>query len=190
MRIAILSVTPSAILQVTLSAILPVTVSATLLVTLSAILPAILSGALGLPSLGAAEGPLPGRGGIRLTVANPLPFLRRGEAVTCGAPLPKGFALSSGELVLSGPEGKLVPLQVQTTGTYGNAVAPRWVLLSFLADLPAGGSSVYRLATGTGNPSGRRRRSGASSSRRPTGGSSRRTFSMRRPLPLATGRGG
>ena len=48
-----------------------------------------------LPSLLAAEEPSSAAGGVRLTIANPLPFERTGEAVICGVPLPKGFARSS-----------------------------------------------------------------------------------------------
>ncbi len=81
---------------------------------------------------------------IRLTLKNPSSFERRGEPMTCGVPLVKGFAGKADRLTLQGPDGKPVPLQIQTTGSYGDGT-PRWVLLDFQTDLKAAQEAVYRL---------------------------------------------
>ena len=85
---------------------------------------------------------------IALTLQNPLPFARTAEPVVCGVPLARGFVRDAGQLRLAGPNGDAVPLQVQVTGKYADGT-PRWVLLTFLADVPARGKSVY-LLTGKG----------------------------------------
>jgi hypothetical protein len=88
---------------------------------------------------------------IAITIPNPLPVERAGEPVTCGIPLPRGFTASADALGLAGPDGKPVPVQVAVTATRGDG-SPRWVLLDFLASVPAGGSAVYRLSPGIGRP--------------------------------------
>jgi hypothetical protein len=98
--------------------------------------------------LGAAE---PAAGEIKLTVRNDFSFERPAEGITGGVPLPKGFAASAGELVLVGPGGAPVPVQIQVTGAYGNGT-PRWVLLDFDADLPAKGEAVFTLRRGGVRP--------------------------------------
>jgi len=85
--------------------------------------------------------------GIALTLTNELPFARRCEPVRCGVPLARGFVHRAEELTLFGPEGRAVPVQIMTTGSYRDGT-PRWVLLSFQADVPAGGKVIYRLAKG------------------------------------------
>lgn len=85
--------------------------------------------------------------GIRITVGNELPFERHAEPVTCGVPLPRGFAGRAEELALVDSEGRGVPVQIHTTSTYRDGT-PRWVLVAFQADVPAAGTAVYRLARG------------------------------------------
>jgi hypothetical protein len=100
----------------------------------------------------AGQGPL---AEVRLTLANELPFEREGEPVTCGVPLARGFVRDFDELTLLGPEGRAVPLQALPTSTYQDG-SPRWVLLDFQADLPAGGKAAYRLTKGPRAPVPRR----------------------------------
>jgi len=85
--------------------------------------------------------------GVDLMVANELPFDRVGEPVTCGVPLARGFARSEANLGLRGPDGRPVPVQISTTSTYHDGT-PRWVLLRFLADVPAQGKAAYSLVPG------------------------------------------
>jgi hypothetical protein len=84
---------------------------------------------------------------IALTVHNPLAVARESEPVTCGVPLPKGFVRDADTLALLGPDGKPVPVQIQTTGTYKDG-SPRWVLLDFQADVAPDDEAVYRLGLG------------------------------------------
>lgn len=84
---------------------------------------------------------------IAFTVSNELAFERHAEPLTCGLPLPRGFARSTSELTLLDPDGEVVPVQILPTGTYTDG-APRWVLLDFQASLPASGSATYRLQKG------------------------------------------
>lgn len=55
---------------------------------------------------------------IELTLTNELPFERKAEPVTCGVPLARGFVSHADELTLFGPDGRLVPIQIQITSTY------------------------------------------------------------------------
>jgi hypothetical protein len=84
---------------------------------------------------------------IRLTLENALAFERRGEPITAGVPLAKGFARRAEDLTVLDPDGKAVPSQVLVTGTYRDG-SPRWVLLDFAADVPANAKAVYRLVSG------------------------------------------
>ena len=52
----------------------------------------------------------PEEGGIGLTIRNELPFDRTTEGITCGVPLPKGFATGADELGLVGPRDEPVPV--------------------------------------------------------------------------------
>lgn len=88
---------------------------------------------------------------VALTLTNDLPFERKGEPVRCGVPLARGYVPQANALTLLGPDGRGTPVQVTTTGTYGDGT-PRWVLLDFQADLPAGGKAVYRLSRGSRPP--------------------------------------
>lgn len=84
---------------------------------------------------------------VGLTVASDQPFARVGEPVTCGVPLVRGFVGGPEELTLLGPADQPVPVQIEVTSTFHDGT-PRWVLLRFAADVPAGGRAVYRLTRG------------------------------------------
>ena len=84
---------------------------------------------------------------IALTLTNGLPFAREAEPLACGVPLVRGYVRDAGELVLRGPAGEPMPVQVSVSSTYADGT-PRWVLLRFLADLPANGTATYRLSKG------------------------------------------
>ncbi len=71
--------------------------------------------------------------------------------IRCGLPLARGFARRAEDLTLLAPDGRAVPVQLLTTGTYHDGT-PRWVLLDFQTSLPAGGKAVYRLARGPRAP--------------------------------------
>ncbi|MGD8239053.1 MAG: hypothetical protein PVH68_10905 [Armatimonadota bacterium] len=88
---------------------------------------------------------------VGLTVTNGLASERTAEPITCGAPLARGFVRRADELTLLGPDGRAAPVQVLTTSAYKDGT-PRWVLLTFGADVPAGGQAVYRLAKGRRAP--------------------------------------
>ncbi len=84
---------------------------------------------------------------IRFSIANPLPFERPAEPVTCGLPLPRGFVAHPAELTLSGPGDERLPAQIVPTSVYGDG-SPRWVLVDFQPSLPAAKRAVYRLTKG------------------------------------------
>lgn len=88
---------------------------------------------------------------ISFTVTNSLPFERVTEPLRCGFPLPRGFCGSAGELTVVGGDGKPMPVQLQVTSAYADQT-PRWVLLDFQPNLPAGGRAVYRLQKGLRAP--------------------------------------
>lgn len=84
---------------------------------------------------------------LRLALSNDLPFARAAEPVTCGVPLVRGFVRSPDELALVDERGQAVPVQITATSTYRDGT-PRWVLLRFAADVPAGGRTFYQLTRG------------------------------------------
>jgi hypothetical protein len=88
---------------------------------------------------------------ITLTLTNALPFARSAEPVSCGIPLARGFVHHAHELVLLDGQGAAVPVQLKTTSTYRDGT-PRWVLLTFLAHVPAQDKSVYTLKRGARPP--------------------------------------
>ena len=88
---------------------------------------------------------------VNLTLSNGQPLQRSAEPIRCGLPLARGFAKRAEDLTLLAPDGRAVPVQVRTTGTYHDGT-PRWVLLDFQATVPAGGKAVYRLARGRRAP--------------------------------------
>lgn len=71
--------------------------------------------------------------------------------VSGGVPLPQGEATEGTGFVLSTSEGTPVPLQSRVLARWKDGSA-RWVLLDFTADVPAGGSAGFALATGPATP--------------------------------------
>jgi len=87
-------------------------------------------------------------GSIPLTVRNPHGFSATSWPVTQGVPFPQGILGSSDDLRLT-LGGQEVPAQVATTGTWPDG-SVKWVLISLLADVPAGGETQYTLEHGRG----------------------------------------
>ncbi|MGD9497136.1 MAG: hypothetical protein AB7Y46_12635 [Armatimonadota bacterium] len=98
-----------------------------------------------------AEGidPPPTREGVTqvaLTVRNPHDADAIAWPVTSGVPFPQGALGNEGDLRLMGPEGE-VPAQFRPLGTWPDG-SLKWVLVTTLADVPAGGSTQYTLEFG------------------------------------------
>jgi len=89
----------------------------------------------------------PAADALDFSVHNRLDQARESAAVTCGVPLPKGFTASAEQLALRNADGEALPLQVVVTGTYKDG-SPRWVLLDFQSDLPAGSAAAFSLVAG------------------------------------------
>jgi len=88
---------------------------------------------------------------VELTLTNALPFERSAEPVSCGVPLARGFVGDARELILLDSQGVAVPVQVEVTSTYNDGT-PRWLRLTFFAQVPAKGRGVYTLKRGKGAP--------------------------------------
>ena len=71
-------------------------------------------------------------------------YIRRAEPVRTGVLLPKGAVTDISSLSLKAADGKPVPVQVETLTTRPDG-SPRWVLIDFFADCPAGGKAFYTL---------------------------------------------
>ncbi len=67
--------------------------------------------------------------------------------VTGGVPLPAGAAPATAEFALSTASGQPLPLQSRVLARWQDGSA-RWVLLDFMADLPAFGQAAFALTTG------------------------------------------
>ena len=79
-----------------------------------------------------------GRGGLR--------------PVTGGVPLAQGAAPAGAEFALTTAGGQPVPLQSRVLARWKDGSA-RWVLLDFMADVPAAGSAAFALSPGrVGSP--------------------------------------
>ena len=96
----------------------------------------IFSLAAGLSSLAALEVPL--------EVRESQGYTRRSEVVTLGVPLPRGEVTDLQRLSVSGPGGAPVPAQFETTATWPDG-STKWVLVDFIADCAAKGTTVYTL---------------------------------------------
>jgi hypothetical protein len=94
---------------------------------------------------------------VPLIVTNPSALPRQAEPVTSGLPLPRQLGLTDvTKLRLLDPDGTPVPAQFTPLARWGGApddgsAAIRWLLLDFQANVPAGGTTTYRLR-GTGGP--------------------------------------
>lgn len=83
---------------------------------------------------------------IPLSVRNPHPFPVEGWPITGGVPIPRGHLgdAKNVRLVTAGGE---VPVQVQTTARWPDG-SVKWLLLSFVADVPAESEVRYELEVG------------------------------------------
>lgn len=88
----------------------------------------------------------PGVTSIPLRVRNPHPVPAAQWPVTGGVPFPQG-QLAGAEQVRLTRDGREVAAQIAPTGTWPDG-SLKWVLVTFLADLPAGGEATYTLEFG------------------------------------------
>lgn len=84
---------------------------------------------------------------IPLVVTENSGVARRGAIVTSGVPFPQGALPANTPVRLLDEQGKLVPLQSQTTATWRDG-SVKWLLLDFLANLEPNGSRNFTLLTG------------------------------------------
>ena len=103
--------------------------------------PAILAAmALGLPL--ASGGEL----NVKLNLTERAGVARQGEPVTGGVPLPAGAIKDISELAVLDAAGKPVPAQFAVLNRHWDVGGgPKWVLVSFQADLAAGGKATYTM---------------------------------------------
>ncbi len=83
---------------------------------------------------------------VELIVEEPSGIERIMEPVTCGVPLPEGYASSPAELVLS-LDGRQVPVEVREVSRWPGG-SLRWVHLDFQLSVPAHGSRSLLLDKG------------------------------------------
>jgi hypothetical protein len=79
---------------------------------------------------------------------------RRGDIVSTGVPLPCGALMKPEGVAVYGPSGRAVPAQFRVLERWREKIGKRddksikWLLVTFLADVPAGGKVTYRLRAG------------------------------------------
>jgi hypothetical protein len=89
---------------------------------------------------------------VPLKVSDVSGFARRGEICSTGVPLPYGTLAKAEGIAVYSPGGKAVPAQFRVLerwreyGQDGKSI--KWLLVSFMADVPAGGQVTYRLKAG------------------------------------------
>jgi len=83
---------------------------------------------------------------VPLAVHNPHAFVAQGWPITAGVPFPQGELGSVEQVRLVGPKGE-VPIQVRLTARWPDG-SVKWLLATFLADVPAEAQAVYRLQYG------------------------------------------
>jgi len=88
------------------------------------------------------------RATMPLRVENPYDFAVEGSPVTSGVPFAEGELGDVSHLRLLSPDGAAAPFQGKATGRWRDG-SIKWVLLSFLADVPAGETAEYTLEYGT-----------------------------------------
>ncbi|MBW7996545.1 MAG: hypothetical protein FVQ81_08275, partial [Candidatus Glassbacteria bacterium] len=94
--------------------------------------------------LGAQPAPL---AAVELTVTEPSGLDRVDEPVTCGVPLPEGYAASADELILLAGSGQL-PVEIREVSRWGDG-SLSWVHLDFKISVPASESKRLKLEKGT-----------------------------------------
>ena len=121
---------------------------------------AILAGA-GVYALSAAAAVAGGGLGeldVPLTIQDVADARRTAEPCSTGVPLPCGLLMEPKGLAVFAPNGKPVPAQFRVLERWREKalgkgdLSVKWLLVTFLADVPKGGKAVYRLKAGK-NPS-------------------------------------
>ncbi|NQT51582.1 hypothetical protein HQ576_06010, partial [bacterium] len=87
-----------------------------------------------------------GTSAVPLTVRNPHPFPAKAWPATTGVPFPQGVLASADHVRLTRGTSE-VPAQVRLTARWRDG-SVKWLLVTFLADAPAEGTSAYRLEYG------------------------------------------
>jgi hypothetical protein len=91
---------------------------------------------------------------VPLTINETAGVERRQDICSTGVPLPCGALKTLTGIAVFDPAGKAVPAQFKVLERWREKVSARndlsvkWLLVTFLADVPAGGSAVYRLKAG------------------------------------------
>ena len=91
---------------------------------------------------------------VPLTIHEVAGVERQQDACSTGVPLPCGLLRELEGIALFDPSGQAVPAQFRVLerwrdqGEGRGDLSIRWLLVTFLADVPAGGKSVYRLKGG------------------------------------------
>lgn len=91
---------------------------------------------------------------IPLNIAEVAGVNRSADLVSSGVPLPAGLLAEPTDIAVFDPSGKAVPAQFAVTERWrehGQDGSVKWLVVMFFADVPAGGTAVYRLRAGT-NP--------------------------------------
>ncbi|NOX54203.1 MAG: hypothetical protein GXP27_07120, partial [Planctomycetes bacterium] len=88
---------------------------------------------------------------VPITVRNPHSVAAKAWPITTGIPVPQGILGDADHvrLMLGEEADDEVPLQVRITGRWPDG-SVKWLLLSFLADIPAEGQTVYPMQFGRG----------------------------------------
>ncbi len=84
---------------------------------------------------------------VPLTIRNEHPVDARQWPITTGIPFPQSVLGSAEHVQLADPQGNEVPLQLRVTGRWPDG-SIKWLLITFLADVPAGNSVQYQLQFG------------------------------------------
>ena len=91
---------------------------------------------------------------VPLTIHETAGVERQQDVCSTGVPLPCGMLREPEGIALFDPSGQPVPAQFRVLerwrdqGLGKGDLSIRWLLVTFLADVPAGGKSVYRLKAG------------------------------------------
>ena len=102
-------------------------------------------------------GPAPAGLDIPLTIHDVAGVERTREVCSTGVPLPCGLLKAPAGIAVYDAAGKPVPAQFRVLerwregGLGASDLSVKWLLVTFLADVPRGGKAVYRLKAGT-NP--------------------------------------
>ena len=94
---------------------------------------------------------------VKISVNNPLNVDRINEPVTGGIPIPESYGIvSCDKLNILDTSGQPVPSQFTVTARWGGKPEDesrpiKWILVTFPADVPALGGTVYALQSGTKN---------------------------------------